>query len=70
MKYPGRIHCKYTNKTLKLPLPGISWNFYTQQRQKWDKTDNLRQNTQCFEHKFIPVLQVMEVIFRKSGAGE
>ena len=42
-------------------------------RQKWDKKDNLRQNTACSEQKYtlllkcyIPPLEVMAVIFRRS----
>ena len=75
MKY-HKIHCKYFNITLKLHLILISWNFYTKKRQKWDKTDTLRQKHRLFRTEiygtpecFISPLEVMEVTFRMSGSG-
>ena len=32
----NKIHCKYSNKTIKLLLPFISWDFYTIRMQKYD----------------------------------
>ena len=65
MKY-HKIHCKYTNITLKLHLLLISWNFYTKRRQKWDTTDTFRQNTASVEQKFTAHLKVLSHHWRWS----
>ena len=59
-----KVNCKYTNNTIQFAFSLISWNFYTRRRQKWDKPDNLRQNTACFEHKFSPVLKILHHSWR------
>ena len=59
MKYPW-IHCKYTNKIWKLLLPLIFWNFVTQKRQIWDKTEHLGQNASCSEQKISEGKKKME----------
>ena len=47
-----KIPLKYTNKTLKLLLPFISWNVYTKVPKKATKKDNFGQNTVCKSNKF------------------
>ena len=69
-----KIPCKYTNRTLKLLLPFISWNFYKKRLQKWDRKENLQQNIVCLEQEIytssenvIQALLVMFGTFRRSG---
>ena len=51
-------HCKYTNKTLKKIVLDFL-ELLQKQEAKWDKTDNLRQNTTFSEHKFTSVLKIL-----------
>ena len=55
---------KNTVNTLTKPfslLHLISCHFYTIKWQKWDQTDNLRQNTDCSEQKFKPFLKILHL---------
>ena len=59
----GPIQWKYTVITLtKLSNNFCPWfpgTFTQKRRQRWDKTDNLRQSTACSELKFTLVLKML-----------
>ena len=67
----------YTNKTLKLLLLFISWNFFAKRRQTGDKKENLQQNSVCLEQQiytspenYTQALLVMLDTIRGSGLNQ